>query len=209
MTQDMPKNHPFYVDKFLTQKKMEHKKSFGIQVKKQKASPLSLSLLIKCKKMQDSGQLEQVIKSLESMGETRDPNLKKQAVFMLSSCYYKLGQYKKAVDAIAKVCDLPQETDNDIIASSSFSEHQLHYIGGKACDKIKDYKSAVSNYRKGVEIMEKFERVNVDYKPLKLSQVKMRLGFSLILSAKAGEKKSDDFDELIDEGIKILKEVEE
>lgn len=42
---------------------------------------------------------------------------------MLASCYYKLDEYKKAVDAIAQVGDLPQESNNDIIASSSFSEH--------------------------------------------------------------------------------------
>ena len=135
-TQSMPKNHPFYVNKFLIQKKMEYKKSFGIQVKKQKATPLSLSLLIKCKNMQDSGHLDQVIKQLESMGDTKDPNLKKQAVFMLVSCYYKLGKYQKAVGEINKLGDIPQEKDNDIIASSSFSEHQLYYVGGKACDKI-------------------------------------------------------------------------
>lgn len=56
--------------------------------------------------------------------------------------------------------------------------------------------------------MENIERVNVDYKPLKLAQVKMRLGFSIILSATTGDKKSNDFGEMVDEGIKILKEVE-
>jgi len=36
----------------------------------------------------------------------------------------------------------------------------------------------------------------------------MRLGFSLIISASKGDKKDKDFEATIEEGIKILKEVE-
>lgn len=56
--------------------------------------------------------------------------------------------------------------------------------------------------------MEEVERVNIDYKALKLAQVKMRLGFSLIISANKGDKKDENFEGMIDDGIKILKEVE-
>ena len=103
------------------------------------------------------------------MGETKDPNLKKQAVFMLVSCYYKLGKYQKSVNEINKLGDIPEEPNNDIIASSSFSEHQLYYMGGKACDKIKDYQNAIVNYKKAIKLMDETERVNIDYKPLKLT----------------------------------------
>ena len=33
LTQTVPKNHPFYVNKFLAKSKMDHKASFGIKVK--------------------------------------------------------------------------------------------------------------------------------------------------------------------------------
>ena len=51
----MPKDHPFYVNKFLGKKKMAHKKSFGIEVKPQTARPVDLAFLIKCRKMYDNG----------------------------------------------------------------------------------------------------------------------------------------------------------
>ena len=47
----MPKNHPFKVNKFLVKKKLEYRKSHGIRIKKQNATPISLKMLIQCKKL--------------------------------------------------------------------------------------------------------------------------------------------------------------
>lgn len=202
----MPKDHPFYVNKFLTKKKTDHKKSYGIKVNKQAATPVSLAFLIKCQKMYDSGQLEAVVKLLEGMNDIEDPNVEKQVNFMLVNCQYKLGEYKKVAAGIKQMCENPeaQKSNNDIMVGSSFvCEHQMYYLGGKSCDKIKDYQNAIVYYRKAVKVMEETEKVDIDYKPLKFAQVKMRLGFSLILSA----HKDKDF-EMVDEGIKILREVE-
>ena len=73
----MPKDHPFYVNKFLGKKKMAHKKSFGIEVKPQTARPVDLAFLIKCRKMYDNGQIEEVVKLLETMANINDQTLQK------------------------------------------------------------------------------------------------------------------------------------
>ena len=71
---------------------------------------------------------------------------------------------------------------NDIILWSTFSEHQLFYLAGKASDKINDFGKALECFEKAVEVMETQEKVDLDYKEAKLHLVKMRCGFSLIHS---------------------------
>ena len=89
---------------------------------------------------------------------------------MLANCYYKWGQYQKIIDRMEKMGDAPQESNNDIMVSSSFiNDHQEYYLAGKSCDKVKDYKNATVYYKKAVQIMEETEKLNVDYKPLKLA----------------------------------------
>ena len=66
--------------------------------------------------------------------------------------------------------DVPQESNNDIMVSSSFiNDHQGYYLAGKSCDKIKDYKNAAVYYKKAVQVMEETEKVNIDYRPSKLN----------------------------------------
>ena len=57
--------------------------------------------------------------------------------------------------------------------------------------------------------METKEQVDVDYKEMKLLLVKMRLGFSLILSSNNSDQNIEQMFARIDEGVEILKNIED
>lgn len=57
--------------------------------------------------------------------------------------------------------------------------------------------------------METKEQVDVDYKEMKLLLVKMRLGFSLILSSNNFDQNIEQIFARIDEGVEILQNIED
>ena len=57
--------------------------------------------------------------------------------------------------------------------------------------------------------METKEQVDVDYKEMKLLLVKMRLGFSLILSSNNSDQNKEQIFARIDEGVEILQNIED
>ena len=91
----------------------------------------------------------------------------------------------------------------DIMLKSSFREHQIYYLWGKALDKLKKYGEAVPKYEQSIKIMEEDERVTIDFSTIKLNLVKMRLAFSLLCHSKnLGSK--DEYFATVNRAIKIL-----
>ena len=60
--------HPFYDGKFILKKKVEYSHCYDINIKTQPGvTPLSLGALIKCKKLETAGKIDEVLKYLENM----------------------------------------------------------------------------------------------------------------------------------------------
>ena len=91
---------------------------------------------------------------------------------------------------------------------SSFREHQIYYLWGKALDQLKRYGEAIPKYELSMKIMEEDERVTVDYSDVKLNLVKMRLAFSLVCHSANLADKSQYFSNM-NAALKILNALSE
>lgn len=134
---------------------------------------------------------------MEQIPESKDADLEKQKTLLMVTCCFEMGLHDKVIETVKQ---FKSGVKNSILFKPLFLEHQLYYIAGRSYDKVRNYQRAVDEYRKAISIMEDgTEKPGVDYKPLKLQIIRMRLGFSLILSGTQDSRQ---------EGVEILELVQ-